>query len=330
MSKPILNAVLCANQKFFPGLASALASAVYSASGNFDYHFHVISDEITNRQLDALRKELIYLSRKVHNNQVQVEISRPNFDFDKLNSLPKRRGSRMTFAKFLIPEIFPHLDSVVYMDSDVLYLKGIEQLVLNENEPYLIAGVTDYIRFLKNDCPWKSSLNANELPLPYVNAGVLWMNLHRLRKGNFSESAIRLRSAEKGMRKGDQPVWNYLCRGKVKVLSESLNFTTSLGSCASLMKNWSACNIHYIGPEKPWQVSHKTHKIFADTIWHQFVQSVIPSLELSKMILPLEEAHDYHTTLIKSYLYRLINPKRAFYYKKAVSSHNLRAKSFTF
>ena len=330
MGRPTLNAVLCANQKFFPGLASALASAIYSASGNYDYHFHVISDEITKRQLNALRKELVCLSQKVHNNQVQVEISQPFWDLNKLNSLPKRRGSRMTFTKFLIPEIFPDLDSVIYLDSDVLYLKGIEQLLLNENEPYFIAGVTDYIRFLKNDCPWKRSLNANELTLPYVNAGVLWLNLHRLRAENFAENAVRVRSDEKDMNKGDQPVWNYLCRGKIKVLSVTLNFTTSLGSCESIMKNWSAYNIHYIGPEKPWQVSHKTHKIFAETLWHQFVQSVIPSLELSKRNLPLNNARDYKSVLFKSYLYQLINPKRAFYYRKAVLSHNLRAKSFTF
>ena len=51
----------------------------------------------------------------------------------------------MHYAKLLLPEILPHLDSIIYLDADVLCFSGLEEVRPPAGEPrWLLAGALDF------------------------------------------------------------------------------------------------------------------------------------------------------------------------------------------
>ncbi|MDP0490490.1 MAG: glycosyltransferase [Verrucomicrobiota bacterium JB023] len=317
MSQPALHAASIANERFFPGLAAALASAVYSANGARDYHFHLLDGGIEPASFSSLDA---CLKRLAKGKGIDITLERHEIPEERLATLPERRGSRMTFAKFLLPELFPHLETLIYLDADVLYLRGIEEIDCDDASQ-LLAGVRDYISVIGNDCPWSDTLTPAELQLPYLNAGILWMNLAAIREEGFIPDAIALRAATTGMARGDQPVWNYFCRGRMKLLPDPLNYRLGLGSCERLVREWKTLNLHYIGAPKPWLGPPQTHKHFAHTIWHSFASEHLAELALTPKPLPLASSADLAAYRRKSLTYSIFNPQRARHYREAVKSH---------
>lgn len=317
MSSRTIHASSIADNRFFPGLAAAFASALISARPGQSFHFHILDGGIDRKSIHALRASLNRIAERDGKKALLECHSIPE---ESLLSLPKRRNSRMTFAKFVLPDLFNELDSIIHLDADVLYLRGLDELDQDDNA-ILLTGVQDYIGRLGNDCPWSHTLTSEEKNLPYINAGVMWMNLKAIRAENFILDAIRLRASTKGMARGDQPVWNYFCRGRIKILSTQNNYCISLGSSKRLVKEWNSMNLHFIGPSKPWSGRPKTHQHFAFTLWHYFVQTHIPELGLSSAKLPLSPSIDLRSYRNKSMIYRFVNPKRASHYQHAVNSH---------
>jgi lipopolysaccharide biosynthesis glycosyltransferase len=54
MNRPVLTVVSNADEKFFPGLAVAVASAVTAGSGKFDYHFLILDGGLETASLEKL------------------------------------------------------------------------------------------------------------------------------------------------------------------------------------------------------------------------------------------------------------------------------------
>lgn len=308
--RPVLTVVSNADAEFFPGLAVALASAVAAGSGNFDYRFLVLDGGLERQAVDELGVLLGKISA-TKNYRATLELLA--VDQKRLAALPERRGSRMTYAKLVLPELLADLDSIVYLDADTLSFKGIESVhpIPDGGEKWLLAGARDYFNVIAKDCPWLDQVPETERRLPYINCGVLWMNLAGLRKMDFTSRAIAARAAAGAARQGDQSVFNFLCRGRSFVLDASINHRTSIGSARSLCDGNLNLNLHYIGSPKPWLGPPKTSNWLAQQLWHQASAAMFPEMD----ILPHSgEPSDTPVIRRKSWLYALTNPKRAAHY----------------
>lgn len=322
MRRP-LHLVSNADARFFPGLAAALLSAVDQASGQWDYRIYVLDGGL---EVDAMKWLQARLLEHGARKGIAVQLESLQVKEEMLASLPERRGSRMTFAKLLLPQLLPDLDELIYLDSDVLYFAGVEGIRPADEaaRKHYLAGVLDFTRVLRNDCPWQKGLSREELEMPYINAGVMWMHLARLREDRIGEQGIALRAATPAMRRGDQPVFNYFCRGQMHLLLENMNYCLSLGSVGKLLAA-ATCkprmNLHYIGSPKPWLGAPVTHKYLAYNIWHHYAREIgLDAFYEAPEKLPLPTPDDYASYRSKAFWYRFINPQRAQHYRDAVRS----------
>ena len=313
--RPVLAIVSNADTRFMPGLAVAVASAVAAASGDFDYRFLILDGGLPENALRDLSNTLQPIAAR---KGIRAWIEPLAIDENRLAALPERRGSRMTYAKLVLPEILEKLDSIIYLDADVLCYKGIESVHPPAGETsWLLAGARDYFWVISKDCPWLDQVPPAERKLPYINCGVMWMNLKALREMDFTEASITARAAIGNARQGDQAVFNFLCRGRSFILPDAINHRTAIGSSRPLCEGNLDLNIHYIGAPKPWLGPPKTSNWLAHRLWHQAQSRIFPDLAEIPPTLP---THDLPSIRKKALLYSLLNPSRAAHYRSDVRS----------
>ena len=314
MTRPTLHIVSNADEKFLPGLEVAVASAVAAASGACDYHFLILDGGLPPGALENLAATISAIAMQ---RGIRATLDPLTIDQNRLLALPERRGSRMTYAKLVLPEILPHLDSILYLDADVLCFAGLETVHPPAGEPHwLLAGARDFFSVIEKDCPWLDQVPLAERKLPYINCGVMWMNLRGLRKMDFTERAITARAAIGNARQGDQSVFNFLCRGKSHILPDAINHRTSIGATRPLCEGNLDLNLHYIGSPKPWLGAPKTSNWLAHRLWHQARALLFPG----QMEAPAAPPQDLAAIRRKALLYTLLNPARAAHYRSDIHS----------
>lgn len=311
MTSPTLTVVSNADARFFPGLAVAVTSAMAAASGEFDYRFLILDGGLAPGSLEELSQTVSRIAAK---KGVTATLEPLAVDQTRLQILPERRGSRMTYAKMVLPETLADLDSIIYLDADVLCFAGIEGVrpPTGEEDRWLLAGVRDYFGVIANECPWLDQVPLAERQLPYINCGVMWMNLMGLRAMDFTSKSIAARAAAGAARQGDQSVFNFLCRGKSFILPDTINHRTAIGNAEPLCRGDLNLNIHYIGAPKPWLGQPKTSNWLAHQLWHQARGAIFPQTSPAPAVSVPEDTSAIRR---KSWLYALTNPTRAAHYR---------------
>ncbi len=315
MTRPTLHIVSNADEKFLPGLEVAVASAVAAASGACDYHFLILDGGLPP---GALEKLAATIARIAAYRGIRATLEPLMIDQNRLLALPERRGSRMTYAKLVLPEILPQLDSIRYLDADVLCFAGIETVRPPAGESqWLLAGARDFFSILEKDCPWLDQVPPADRRLPYINCGVMWMNLKGLREMDFTERAINARASIGNARQGDQSVFNFLSRRKSFILPDAINHRTAIGSARMFFRGSLDFNIHFIGSPKPWLGPPKTSNWLAHRLWHQAHSMLFSGRNETP---PPPPARDLSSIRRKALLYSLFNPARAAHYRSDIRS----------
>jgi lipopolysaccharide biosynthesis glycosyltransferase len=309
-----MHIVSSADADFLPGLELAVASTVAAATGVFDYHFHILDGGLPEHAIERLAATIARIGGR---RGIKATLELRVVDQSRLQALPERRGSRMTYAKLILPEMLPDLDAIVYLDADVLCYAGIEAaLPPVQKSDWLLSGVRDYFGVIEKDCPWLDQLPVLDRKLPYINCGIMGMNLRALREIGFTDQAIAARVSIGNARQGDQSVFNYICRGKSFLLPPHINHFTSIGSNRPLCEGDLVMNLHYIGSSKPWLGMPTTSNWLAHQLWHQARQLVFAEPQTRTLDLP----HDLPAIRRKACIYRLLNPKRAADYRSDMLS----------
>ena len=127
------------------------------------------------------------------------------FDPDGPNA--RKRWSWMALMKLALPEVFPELGRVLWLDVDTIVRKDIGELFGTDLEGCYIAAAEEPMR--------------SKRPFRYFNAGVMVMDLTRLRDGK-AKDLIRLANGHP-MDFPDQDAINLLCQGKIKEISPYFN-----------------------------------------------------------------------------------------------------------
>jgi lipopolysaccharide biosynthesis glycosyltransferase len=175
-----------------------------------------------------------------------------------------------------LPELLPDLDRVLYLDADLIVRHDIAELYQSDLGGKAMGGIVDlgiYTRLRRETIHGKLRLRDyfRRLGLdmrrsPYVNSGVLVMDLKALRQLRFSAAALAF-SSDHGAEliTMDQCLTNAILTGKIATLDPRWN------ACAYMMcesrhhhylARWLQPNlrlqlsdpwlIHYTGRAKPW------------------------------------------------------------------------------
>lgn len=228
---------------YIPFLDVAIKSLIANASKAYEYRIIVLNtglDEenvrrVMQNEQPGFKIDFINISREVE--QIKSRL-KDVYHF-----------SVVTYYRLFIASLFPQYDKVVYLDCDLVVLGDISKLYHTDLGDHILGAAPE--QFVRNTREFRlyaeRALGVD--PDGYVNAGVLLMNLAEYRRSGIEEQFIRLITEyDFDLLDPDQAYLNYLCRGRIRVLSSEWNQEPMPLSCEK-----RASIVHYALYKKPWQ-----------------------------------------------------------------------------
>ena len=248
------------DDNYIPYLDVAVSSLIENASKEYEYRIVVLNtglnadnvSKIKQNEKEGFRIDLIDISEEV----------------EKIKSRLKNvyHFSIVTYYRLFIASLFPQYDKVVYLDCDLVVLGDISELYHIElGDNILGAAPEEFVRSTREFRLYaKNALGVD--PDGYVNAGVLLMNLKEFRSNKIEEKFVELITEyDFDLLDPDQAYLNYLCLGKIYILSNGWNKEPIAYACDG-EKNI----VHYALYKKPWQYDDV---IDGEHFWHYAARS---------------------------------------------------------
>ena len=206
---------------------------------NRNLKFYVFNDDISSEWFQLMSKRLELLSSEI----VNVKIT--NHSLRDYN-LPLSHLSYAAFFRYFIPQ-FVEEEKVLYLDSDVIVTKPVDELFELELGNHLVAAAK--IVYGLED---------------RFNAGVLLINNKLWKEENIQKQCIDITNSEhETLPEADQTVLNRLCGDRYIVLDDTYNFQIGYDRLAEQRKQYFILEksidplpaiIHYLSEDKPWNL----------------------------------------------------------------------------
>ena len=237
-----VNIAFCINDNYVEQLIVVLWSIMKNLTTGRNVNVWIVSSDMSDASKNYLRKLRLGF-KNLHLNFLDI-------DAKELAQLPRTIDyiSAETYYRYLLPNLLPNIDKVLYMDADIIVNGDISSLYDTDISKYYMAGGYDlYI----DDIKYKSKIGFEQDEL-YVNAGVLLMNLKQMRTDNIPQKLIdTTKNMASKVKYQDQDIINIVCRGKILEFDSIYNYT-SHNILKEKSKYKHAVVIHYTGPNKPW------------------------------------------------------------------------------
>jgi lipopolysaccharide biosynthesis glycosyltransferase len=190
--KPQLNYIsiaMCPNDYYVP-LTYVSMISILSSKGEFTFisFYLIISKEFNKKNIDFLLS--LYEQFDYFN------ISFVEMDDRYKNAFISKRMTIQTYFRFSLGELFPHLNRMLYLDSDIIVYKDLNTLYnLNFNGKMVLGQVTGCNRSKKTG-------------IYHINNGILLFNLMQMRKMKIEEKVFDIIKKGEKLRYHDQTLMN--------------------------------------------------------------------------------------------------------------------------
>jgi len=161
----------------------AIKSAIVNKDEKSIYNINILCVDLTKSQMDEFKK---FETKNVKIRPMALKLDSISYigDYD----MP-HRVTRTDLFKFVMPELFPELDKVLYIDSDTVILKDLRKLYNTNLLGFPLAAVKKF------DAPEYKELTIWGYSWRYYkrydyNCGVLLFNLKKWRKDNLTEKLV--------------------------------------------------------------------------------------------------------------------------------------------
>lgn len=217
----------------------SIASAAINCSSPMDIHI------VTLRESKGESETIVRLREFVERNGCSLIMH--EVDASDLNLNEDRMGYVGTMLRLLLPSVLD-CDKAIYLDCDLVVNMDLTEMWSIDLEGRSIAGALDEGI---SDSYSKREMRGIVGDSEYLNAGVLIMNLKRIRAEHdlFNESIGYLDSHEKAIMR-DQDALNHIFIDDKKVIDRRYN---RLASSVTTEEGFDDKIIHYTG-KKPWKV----------------------------------------------------------------------------
>ena len=236
---------LAANERYFPGLFCAVASALSHLDATREVDLKVLDGGISETSRKVLSHLLTRFGRSVRLKFVPIDEA----IFRGATLGPGR--SYMAYCRILLPQLLD-VPRLIYLDCDVLVFRDLSELFDTQlSSGKILAAVPDSETLTLSDDSYTLARTMN-LPADglYFNSGVMLINLNELRKENFTEKSLEFFKNWKGdYRFWDQSAFNFLLHGRIDELSECWNRASWRFN--EQEDNTLDCVLHYTG-SAPW------------------------------------------------------------------------------
>lgn len=210
-----MHLVLASDNNYAEFVAVVIASAI---ANNHDYiHFHLLANDIDSATIRLLRAQIPAESGELHEYNI-CDLK------ERLRVKVPETIAVSSYARLFLPSILPtDIKKIIYVDCDTVIADDISGLWNTELQDNYIAGVLDTL-------PNKESKTNIGLPAtaPYINAGVLLINLELWRRDQLEQEFIQFLLNHDGhVHHHDQGIINGVCKGKVKIVHPRYNCTSN-------------------------------------------------------------------------------------------------------
>ena len=244
-SRPL---ILAADQGYAMPLATALRSIVKSNPADWPLNFHVLCEGFS----EVLRAKVAGSLPEGSATISWIEVDLGGFD----GIWRASHLSKMTFARLLIPQLFPEsVSRVLYLDADLLMFGTLESLWEMDLGSAVVGAVIDsgIDHILK-----QNGRGCENVPRVrnYFNAGVLLMELRRWREENISEKVLNYLSQNPRSPFSDQDALNVACDGLWHSMDGGWNQQVQPSARGAHWYSDSNPSIlHFVTNAKPWDAS---------------------------------------------------------------------------
>jgi lipopolysaccharide biosynthesis glycosyltransferase len=208
-----------------------------------DVDIHILDDG-----LSVLNQERLRSLQTLHLGNTRL-IFHDVTDIDVSNAPAQPDWPQSIYKRLLITSIIPELDRVIMLDADMIVLGDIAELWKIELGDAWAAGVSDVRR----------TSNCHRLQLkddvPYVNFGVLLLDLKTLRTHNVEEQFWEvLNQGDYDFKYIDQDVFNVVLHEHLTILPPHWNsqYIGDRYTPRDLDHFKNPAIIHYVTKNKPW------------------------------------------------------------------------------
>ena len=258
MNKNQINLFFTCDDNYIPFLAVSIESIVaFSSPENF-YNIRILhANNISKINQDIVSKE--YTKDNISIDFVDITNEILSFG-DSL--FVRDYYSKTTYYRLLIPTLYPKLDKGLYLDSDIVVLDDIAKLYNIDLGENYVGGIPDEsVGLIKEFQDYVQNRIGTNDYREYFNAGILPMNLKKLREIHFKEYFIELLDRVKFDVAQDQDYLNTICKGNVKFIDLCWN---KMPISKNGMKDSDIKLIHYNLSFKPW---HMDNVLYEEYFW---------------------------------------------------------------
>lgn len=324
--------VFCIDANYVLQLSVVISSIVKKSKNEFE--FIVLVNNVQDGDIDLIRATLRGLPKK---HSLSVIKYSEELGCCRNSFLNKNQTynyiSNVTFFRLCISDILKNYNKVIYLDSDVLVLDELEELYNINIENLYAAGVKDpYVtseKVLNENVTGKFNCVCREYlrnvlhvdENNYFNAGVLLLNLEKMRSDNITEKLISFCQKYSPLNYQDQDVLNSIFYRKFKFIDERWNafvgrvFQDQRNAILENKTNRSTYSIvHFCGKEKPWNTRNPAYPYLS--LWIDLYRKIMPKFDqdLTKKINQLKKESN------KAYV-RLLSPLGVLLFFGKINGH---------
>lgn len=208
----------------------AITSLSRSASSETEYDIYILTDS-------GFPDKSLLNSVEQRFCNIQIKIIRVKNEMFRDVIINNGHVTKATFYRLALCNLID-AEKCIYLDSDVIVTEDLQDLFLTEMNGYYVAGCRDiWIDLLsEQDCENRRMCTGIPSMKEYVNAGVMVMNLQKMRTDGLDR--IFMRHMNRSYLYEDQDIINVCCYGNIKRLPAKWNiFTVFLGHLDQLRLN---------------------------------------------------------------------------------------------
>ena len=245
---------------YIPFLAVTLQSLEQNADRNYHYDIKILNTD--NISVENKSKVLAEYSRDVFD----IEFVDVSPYVEKISTKLHTRDyySKSTYYRLFIPTMYPELDKALYLDCDIVINDSISKLYETEIGDNYVGAIPDQsVKYLSDEFKaYVENRVGVEKYDKYFNAGILVMNLKKLREIGFEEIFIELLSQIKFNVAQDQDYLNVICKGHITFIDETWN---QMPLPVEIERPAKPKLIHYNLSFKPWRLDRI---LFEEIFWN--------------------------------------------------------------
>lgn len=246
--------ILCSPDNNYTQYCGIMLTSLFE--NNKEQLFNII---VLCNNLSKENKESLYALAKKYNQQLVIQ----NIDDNLIKEWPIREGDHISIAAYyrlLTPIILPDdIDKILYLDCDIIVNGNIKELYNCNIRNVALGAVLD--EDYKNEVKYSRLEYSKEKP--YINSGVLLINLEYWRKNNVTNRLLSyINDNPDKVLFHDQDTINAVLHNEITLLPIKYNFQTGflykrLIADENILSEieeckYTPCIIHFTGPNKPW------------------------------------------------------------------------------